>query len=399
MNKAGVVFIISGAFVYFLASQTQVGWVYLFDALIWSLVILALLIPRASLKSLKVERQVLLTWLAETELNGPTEDEKIEVRLTVTNHGRFARHFIKIIEDCPFAPPDKRQQTFFIPRLEPRATVAFNYEVEGYKRGHYPSATITLHASDPLGLMMKKKSIEFPLNLTVYPRYYSIEATPAADATWAEWGLSVRSNAAEELYGSREYRYGDPLKHIHWRNTARLGQFMLKEFEQSRQGEITVVFDTRHDFGSGRDTTLEYSIKIAASLAKLCADLGRSINIIAGERPLYYAGWLGAMDFLSRLEDGTESKLEPVPEPGQVIVAIASARDTDLIPVIQKWVGWGRLSLVLLEGFAPKEKPDEFLSQLRGDGVDLIRCTPGNLETATKNLASSRSFDGRLTVV
>ncbi|MFH1015386.1 MAG: hypothetical protein V1771_00100, partial [Chloroflexota bacterium] len=107
MTKAGVVFIISGVFVYFLASQTQVGWVYLFDALIWSLVVLALLIPRLSLKSLKVERQVLLTRLAETGLNGPTEDEKIEVRLTVTNHGRFARHFIKIIEDCPFAPPDK----------------------------------------------------------------------------------------------------------------------------------------------------------------------------------------------------------------------------------------------------------------------------------------------------
>lgn len=399
MTKAGVVFIISGVFVYFLASQTQVGWVYLFDALIWSLVVLALLIPRASLKSLKVERQVLLTRLAETGLNGPTEDDKIEVKLMVTNHGRFARHFIRIIEDCPFAPPDKRERTFFIPRLEPKSTVAFYYEVEGYKRGRYPSATITLQASDPLGLMMKKKSIEFPLDLTVYPRYYSIEATPAADATRAEWGQTVRSNAAEELYGSREYRYGDPLKHIHWRNTARLGQFMLKEFEQSRQGEITVVFDTRHDFGSGRDTTLEYSIKIAASLAKLCADLGRSINIIAGERPLYHAGWLEAMDFLARLEAGTESKSEPVSEPGQVVVAIASAGETELIPVIRKWVGWDRLSLVLLEGFAMEGNPDEFLSQLGGVDINIIRCTPGNLEGAIKDLAISRSFGGRPAVV
>lgn len=399
MTKTGVVFIISGVFVYFLASQTQVGWVYLFDALIWSLLILALIMPRLSLRSLSVEGEVLLAQsAAETGLSGPTEDEKIEVKLTVTNHSRLACHFLKLVVDCPFAPPDKRTQTFLIPRLEPKSKVAFHYEVDCYRRGHYPSANITFHASDPLGLTAKKKSIELPLGLTVYPRYYPMETVPAANANWAEWGQSVRSSAAEELYGSREYRYGDPLKHIHWRNTARAGQYMLKEFEQARQGEMTVVFGTRHDFGSGRETTLEYSIRIAASLTKLGVDLGRNINIIAGQKGLYHAGWLEAMDFLARLTVGAETQLELAPQPGQVVVAIASGKDVNLIPVLQRLAGWGRVVVVLLEGFSMEKELGEFLTRLIINNVDLIRCEPGHLETTIKELANSYAFGNRALV-
>jgi len=35
MTKAGIGFIIAGVLVYFLASQAQIGWLYLFDAIIF----------------------------------------------------------------------------------------------------------------------------------------------------------------------------------------------------------------------------------------------------------------------------------------------------------------------------------------------------------------------------
>ena len=60
MTKAGFGFIIVGVAVYLVASQTQVGWLYLFDAIIWSLLVLSAILPRHSLKSLQVEQQILL---------------------------------------------------------------------------------------------------------------------------------------------------------------------------------------------------------------------------------------------------------------------------------------------------------------------------------------------------
>ncbi len=401
MTKAGFGFIVAGGFVYLIASQTQIGWLYLFDAIIWSLLVLSAILPWYSLKSLRVECQVLLptSALRQPQLNGPLEDETVEVKLKVTNNGRLARHFIKVLADCPFDQPEKQHRAFLLTSLNPRATTAFSYTATCYRRGCYTSLSTTLEYNGPLGLLVRQRTFQLPLNLTIYPTYYQIEGLPAAEAAWADWGHAVKSRAVGEFYGSREYQHGDPLKHIHWRHTARLGHFMLKEFEQANQGSVTVVFETRRDFGAGRETTLEYSIKIAASLAKLCADSGRSINIIAGETPLHNAGWRGAMDYLACLEVDEKVALEGLtvaPEPGQVAVAIVPVIETKLIPALSQLANRVQgLVVVLLEGFAPGERAYDFTSRLKGSNCHIINCSQGNLEAAIKKLSDFLFYVGK----
>ena len=401
MTKAGFGFIVAGGFVYLVASQTQIGWLYLFDAIIWSLLGLSAILPWYSLKSLQVERQVLLPNSARhLSLGGPLEGEAVEVKLKVTNKGRLARHFIKVLEDCPFDQPEKYHKAFLLTSLNPGSMTAFAYTVTCYRRGYYKSASAILQSSGLFGLIVRRRTFQLPLNLTVYPAYYQMGGLPVAETAWPDWGHAVKSRAAAEFYGSREYRYGDPLRQIHWRNTARLGRFMLKEFEQSSQGSVAVAFDTGRDFGTGRETTLEYSIKIAASLAKLCADSGRSIDIVAGGTPLRNVGWRAAMDYLAHLEveeKAAMSELTGVPEPGQVVVAIVPTVETALIPALSQLAGRARgLVVVLLEGFAPDEVPHEFLSRLKESSLDIISCSRDNLEAAIKRLGNSPLFAGKL---
>jgi uncharacterized protein (DUF58 family) len=222
---------------------------------------------------------------------------------------------------------------------------------------------------------------------------------PATDAAWSDWGRAVKSSTPAEFYGSREYRYGEPLKHIHWRNTARLGQFMLKEFEQASQNSVAVAFETSHDFGIGRETTLEYSIKITASLAKFGADSGRQIDILAGETPRHQAGWWEAMDYLAHLEAGGKASLTELTaalEPGQVVVAIVPAIETQLIPALSHLANRVReLVVVLLEGFGPDEIPHLLSSSL--SNVDIINCSRGNLAAVIEKLNHTLSFTGKLT--
>ncbi|MFQ5997286.1 MAG: DUF58 domain-containing protein [Dehalococcoidales bacterium] len=401
MTKTGFAFIMAGVFIYFLAGQTQIGWLYLFDAIIWALLVLSAILPWYSLRSLQVERQVLLPGAVQLELGGPLEDETVEIKLKVTNNGRLARHFIKVLEDCPFDQPEKRQRAFLVTSLSPKSVTAFSYVATCYRRGYYPSANITLQSGGLLGLMVRRRSWQLPLKLTVYPRYYQMEGLPSADAAWADWGHAIKSSAPAEFYGSREYQHGDPLRYIHWRNTARLGQFMLKEFEQASQGSVAVVFETGHDFGIGRETTLEYSVKIAASLAKIGADSGRQIDILAGETPLHHAGWREAMDYLAHLEAGGKASLAELTaalEPDQVMVAVVPAIETQLIPALSQLANRVReMVVVILEGFTADEIPHLLSSRLKGSNLDIISCSRGNLELAMEKLSNTLFSTAKLT--
>jgi uncharacterized protein (DUF58 family) len=402
MTKTGFGFIITGLLVYLLASQTQIGWLYLFDAIIWSLLILSAIIPWWSLRTLSVERQALIPGFTfqQSQLNGPKEDETIEVRLKVTNRGRLTRYFIRVLEESPFDEPERQHRAFLLTSIKPKSTIVFSYTATCHHRGYYASSRATLQSSALLGLLTRRRVFPLPLKLTVYPIYYQMEGLPVAEAALTDWGHAATSRSAAEFYGSVEHRHGEPLKHIHWRNTARLGRFMLKEFEQAGKGSVTVIFPTKRDFGTGRETTLEYSIRIAASLARLAEDSGRNIDIIAGRNQLRNAGWQEAMDCLARLQvDGKTGspELTPVAQPSHVVVVVAPAMEIELAPILSQLSEQVlRMVVVLLEGFAPDEAPKGFFPGLNGNNLPIIRCSRGNLATTIERLGNSLSVAGEL---
>jgi len=162
---------------------------------------------------------------------------------------------------------------------------------------------------------------------------------------------------------------------------------------------MTVVFDNGQDYGKDRETTLEYSIKIAASLARLCADSGRSIDILAGEKPLRGAGWPEAMELLAHLETSRKSCLAEMvglAEKHQPAVVIIPAVATEFIPVLSRLASQVAATVVvLLEGFAAGEKVGEFSHGLPADNLEIINCSPGDLEAALQKLNGSPVFRGK----
>ncbi len=399
MTKTGVAFIGGGVAVYILGGQTQIGWLYLLDAMIWSLVALSALLPWWSLSSLRIEREVRLPSLSTGRRDPalPVEGGTVEIRLKVTTRGRLARYFIKVVEDCPLDEPEARFKKFLLPTVRARSDVAFSYTPACYRRGRYASATAVLETAGPLGLFVHRRRYDLPLAVTVYPAYFEMKGVLATSDVSADQGQLVRASAASDFYGSREYQRGDPLRHIHWRNTARLGQFVVKEFEESSQGSIAVAFETSRDWGEGKETTVEYAIKIAASLARHSGDSGRGIGILAGPAPLSQAGWLEAMDYLAGLTVEEAAGLEALtaPEAGRTLVAIVPVKETGLIPCLQHLAERERrLVVVLTEGFAAGEMPGEFTSRLGGGNVDLVRCLRGDLEATVEALGRSRLFAG-----
>ena len=390
MTRAGIALILAGVVLYVLAGETQIGWFYLVDAMIWGLVVVSIAVPWWTLRTLKVDRQVWLPGSRNLDQEAtPREDDMVEVKLKVANRGRLARHFIKVSENCPMEAPGQGTRAFLLSTVEAGKTAEFSYTATCYKRGRYSRATVVLESGAPVGLFVRRRRFDIPLNLTVYPAYYDIEGISGAGRAEAGEGDMVTATSANDFHGSREYQHGDPLRHIHWRNTARLGRFVVKQFEGANQMPIAVAFPTDQDFGEGKDTTLEYSIKIAASVGWQCVRLGNTLSILAGPTPLANADWLPAMGYLAGLSPGeAPSMVEAAAgESAETVVAVLPAARSDLIPdVIQLAESHPRLIAIVLEGFASAEAPDEFVSRLSGRVHELIRCPRGQLNTALAGL-------------
>ena len=394
-------FIAAGVVVYIMGSQTQVGWLYMIDAVIWSMLLLSALLPWWSLRSLHVERQVWLPRNADWPQGPatPMEDQVVEVKIAVHNLGRLARNLVKVVDDCPFDDPAKGPRTFLLSTIKPKSTTAFTYTATCFRRGRYAAATAVLETSAPLGLFVFRRRYSLPLNLTVYPVQLEMEAVPTASEVWADVGQKVKSSSGSEFYGSREYQSGDSLRRIHWRNTARRGQFMVKELEESSQGTVLVAFENRQEWGEGRETTFEYSIRIAASLARQCGSSGRGVGILVPPRPVPIANWLDAMDYLTGLTLGGTNSLHELTdqaEAGQILVAIVPASAPELVPSLSSLAARDvSVVVVLLEGFAESDTPHEFSSQLNGTGIGLIRCSRGNLGAAVDELGHYLQVSGQ----
>ncbi len=63
----------------------------------------------------------------------------------------------------------------------------------------------------------------------------------------------------------RQYRPGDPLRHVDWRATARSGELLVRDFEATTTPRIAVFFDLDQSEREEASEAREFSLSLAAS--------------------------------------------------------------------------------------------------------------------------------------
>ena len=81
----------------------------------------------------------------------------------------------------------------------------------------------------------------------------------------------------------RDYRPGDAFNRIHWPTSARTNRLMVREFELDPTADVWIVLDLNADVhaGSGLESTEEYAVTAAASLARHLLDQGRAVGLVS----------------------------------------------------------------------------------------------------------------------
>ena len=287
-------------------------------------------------------------------------------------------------------PPDQAEKRFLFGMVPPRSSVTADYAETCYRRGEFHFGPVLLETSAPFGLFRARRQIEARSSVLVYP-----EVFPAT-------GINIFSNPVEgqsltsparhfgEFRGSREYQTGDSLRSIHWRSSARQRRLMVKQYDKSPENQVTLAFDATKTFDEGKETTLEYSIKLAASVARDCFLQGTPFMMIPPGPSLETSDWRAVLDYLARLELGQgptlEDSLATSMSHGPLLTIVALA-DHRAIETIARVPASRLAAVVVLQGFAPAGEKMSDLEGLRNSGVPVVTCEIGDVPSALTDLA------------
>jgi len=155
-----------------------------------------------------------------------------------------------------------------VPAAAPGEEVEVPLELTPHRRGVLQLKGLVVARADPLGLFRAFRRLPLPQNLLVLPKRYPLPpiALPGT-MKYQEGGVALASNVgqSEEFMALRDYRHGDPLRHIHWRSWAKTGKPVVKEFEDEFFVRHALVLDTFTE--DPYSEIFEEAVSVAASFA------------------------------------------------------------------------------------------------------------------------------------
>lgn len=182
-------------------------------------------------------------------------------------------------------PPELRSRNRYqtVVSLNRRAAVNFIYELRCRQRGYFRVGPLTLATGDLFGFADSGFVEEEPETMIVFPKVLPLEKI-GLQSRMLFGTLATRRRIFEDptrLSGVRPYIYGDELKHVHWKATAREGRTQTKKYDPAIAYEVVIAIDLDiRSYGThGVVSHSEWAIVIAASLASHFSERQQGVGL------------------------------------------------------------------------------------------------------------------------
>jgi len=223
-------------------------------------------------------------------------------RVRLENRSRFAKLWVELIDHSDV--PGHRVSR--VVHLGSNDSTRWRVETICARRGKFRIGPMTLRSGDPFGLFPNEKLVPATGELLVYPATVDLSAfslpigeLPGGTAIQRRTPF-VTPNASSV----RDYFAGDAFNRISWSATARAGKLMVKEFELDPTADIWIALDLQGSVQAGAsglaampnftggevplsfwlDSTEEYGVTIAASLARHFLNQNRNVGLLGSSR-------------------------------------------------------------------------------------------------------------------
>ena len=353
------------------ATNTMAGWLYVLSGVGIALLGVSAVLPIRSIKALTVSRESILPVTAGADL---------EIALTIHNPTSQIQTLFQIQDLSPLSRLNPPTTTVEVVLAQNEYRWVYHQPTE--QRGVYQWSKIVLRSGAPIGLFWCQRNRVAAATAYVYPQVLKLDRCPLLDGMGNSHSPSNRQSASRQLESATEgitrslrpYRYGDPMRLIHWRTSARYGEFQIRELEIDRGGQdIVICLDSGVDWDAA---DFEQAV-IAACTLYFYASKSPNLNV-----KLWTAGTgliSGARQVLETL--AAVQMAEPTTGEtftGAGIILTSQSDRVEKITAGNRWILWTH------ERFTPG-------STSSGIAIDRHQSLQHQLNSA--NFASTTTFD------
>lgn len=168
--------------------------------------------------------------------------------------------------------------------LTPFRGKSYSLELMCNYRGNYEIGINSVEIEDFLGLFAFRYNIFDPKYVTVYPQIVRLDRfflkTDFMSDTHSV--LNTKNEDMSTVADVRKYSYGDGLKRVHWKLTAKSGNIMVKKFQSTSETSAIMLLDLRRNtLENGQNIILEDKlIESVVSVLHYCLFNWIPINLV-----------------------------------------------------------------------------------------------------------------------
>jgi uncharacterized protein (DUF58 family) len=316
---------------------------------------------------------------------GQVGQEAQEV-IEVYNTGFFPKLWIEV-DDPSDMSGHSAKRVVIVP---PRTSRSWIVDTRLTRRGLFDWGPVTVTSTDPFGFFRRTRTFGEAQQILVYPPVVDLPHFQAPPANLPGEGRFRRRThyVTPNASGVREYAPGDAFNRIAWKAMARTEKLMVKTFELDPASDIWVVLDLeqRVNFGTGEESTEEYGVRVAASIARHYLSQNRSVGLISFGKDLQVVEPERGGQQLTRVLEslamasavGEGPLINVLMEEGNrfgrhtTLIAVTSATDDHWVTGLQSLVQRGvRVAVVLVDAssFGDSRTPIMVFSQLAASNI------------------------------
>lgn len=229
--------------------------------------------------------------IVRRKLSYSSVGEKLLVQVEIKNISRRTVYDLSIMEwDLPKnISIDNDQAPTIVDHLAAGENSLLQLNLVCHKRGAYTLKDLSAVSTFPLGIWRAMVRTKQESSFLVYPAFTRLETFTVPEGRhYQPGGFLVSSNVGEspEFMGTREYRAGDNLRHIHWPSWARTGKPIVKVYHEEYFVRLALIVDSEV-LSIKDDAAFEAGISLAAGIADNLSQRDYIIDIFAAGETIY----------------------------------------------------------------------------------------------------------------
>ncbi len=332
-SYSGALLAVLAVFFFIAASNTLAGWLYVMSGLLVALLAIAAVLSRRTLQQIQVRR-----W----PIAPVTAGDLLSITLAINNPTKQTKTLLQVQDDLPLSLGTAAPQV--VEFLSPGSTQHVTVQVPTTGRGIYRWQKVNLRTGAPLGLFWGRRSWRVRAIATVYPQVLPLSRCPLLDELGRDQSLNLQHNQVAQASHEgmtrsiRPYRWGDPIRLVHWRSSAKHGELRLRELETMTSGQdVVIALDTaaiwkREQFESAVIAAASlyfYGVRQQLNISLWTAKTG----LIQGEQNILQA--------LAATYPG-EVTANPKPNAGSMVWLSSSLASLEALEAGQRWILWSQ---------------------------------------------------------